>query len=413
MPACSPVNSPATTVNDSAWPQFFGADGTGVVRSSGNAPVRWSREANETSLRWRTELPGSGWSSPVVDQGIVFVSAAIESGEGQPRDLVVHKVDAETGRLLATFKVFKQADDRKFPIHGKNSHASATMVLDGQRLFAHFGYQGTALLTTDGEIVWENRDLVFPPVHGNGGSPIMVGDQLVFTCDGADEPYVASLESSSGKLRWKTTRPVDADRKFSFATPSAFEFEGQAQIIAPGSDCIMALDPADGRMLWSFESSGFSVVPKPMKVGELIIYCTGFMRPSLIAIRPGTEANGWVPSEAWRVDRNVPKTPTPILDGDAVVMVSDEGIVTRVRVEDGSVAYRKRLGGKFSASPIKVNELLYLTSEDGTTTVIRSGENFEEVTKNELDERTFATPAFAYGSLFIRTEQALYCIAGQ
>ena len=341
----------------SSWPQFYGPQGTGVAITAGDPPERWS--AGE-GVRWRTPIAGRGWSSPVTDGRMIYVTAAV-GNDDQPRNLVVHQFDFESGRLNATFDVFRQADDRDYPIHQKNSHASPTLVIDGDRLFVHFGYQGTAALTTDGKILWTNRDLTFPPVHGGGGSPILLNDQLVFTCDGAETPYVASLDAATGKLRWRCDRPVDADRKFSFATPAAFDFDDQNQIIAPGSDCVMGIDPATGQALWTFESSGFSVVPKPLKMDDRLLYCTGFMRPSLIALRVGSSSlrsssrsssKSWAATEVWRVDKNVPKTPTPIPDGDAVVMVSDEGIVSRIAIADGSTIYRERLGGKFSASPI-------------------------------------------------------------
>lgn len=396
----------AETLDGTSWTQFRGSLGNGLARSAAKPPTEWSAGGG---YRWRTPLEGEGWSSPVIDRGNAYVTAALKTAKDSFR-LVVHKLDFESGRLLKTFQVFRQGTDRTFPIHSKNSHASPTLIIDNDRLFVHFGYQGTACITTSGEIVWENRDLVFPPVHGNGGSPILFDRQLIFTCDGADEATVASLDRDSGEMLWRTPRPVDAERKFSFATPAAFQIDDQTQIIAPGSDCVVGLSPSDGRLLWTFESPGFSVVPKPMMSNGLLVYCTGFMRPSLIALKPGTAKNDWVASEQWRVERNVPKTPTPIVDEDGIVMISDEGILTRVNVEDGSINYRERLGGKFSASPIKVNDVIYLTNEEGTTTVVQAGSAFQTLAENRIGERTFATPAFAEDSLVLRSEKAMYRI---
>lgn len=389
------------------WPQFLGPDGTGVVVENRGVPITWSKDQ---SIRWATQLAGSGWSSPVHDGQHIYVTASLDEADRDVRTLVIHKVNLHDGTLVATYPVFDQASDRDYPIHSKNSHASPTLVLDGDELVAHFGYQGTALLTKAGETIWQNRELVFPPTHGNGGSPLLLQDQIVFTCDGGDAPSVASLDRSTGDVLWRSPRPVDSQMKFSFCTPAAFRIDGQVQILAPGSGCVSALDPRTGEPLWTFESSGFSVVPKPMRIGNRFVYCTGFMSPNLIAIEPGREGNDWQPREAWRVSRNVPKTPTPIVDGDGIVMVSDEGIVTRVSVDDGEVVYRKRLGGNFSASPIRVGENIFLTNEDGVTTVIRSGDAYDELGSNDLAERTFATMAVAGDDLIVRTESTLYRI---
>ncbi|MEM9827418.1 MAG: PQQ-binding-like beta-propeller repeat protein [Planctomycetota bacterium] len=394
--------------NGNGWPQFLGPEGTGVVDGNRGVPETWS---STKSIRWRTELPGSGWSSPVHDGTHVYLSAAIDGeSEDSAKRLVVQKLDLQSGALVATFPVFDQLDDRKYPIHSKNSHASPTLVIDGGQVIAHFGYQGTAALDFDGKKLWENRELTFPPMHGNGGSPLVLGDQIVFTCDGAQRPFVAALDRRDGRVRWRTDRPVDARMKFSFATPAAFRIDDKLQVIAPGSDCLCGLEPASGKLLWTFESPGFSVVPKAMRVGDTIVYCTGFMRPSLIAVDPGSAANGWQAREVWRVKRNVPKTPTPLLDGDGIVMVSDEGIVSRINAADGKVVYQKRLGGNFSASPIKVGTRIFLPAESGETTVIRSGNAYEKLATNDLGERTFATFAVVQDDLIVRTQQALYRI---
>ena len=234
-----------------------------------------------------TELEGQGWSSPVVAGERIYLTSAIArkedatSKKGKPQtpfDLSLVIVDATTGVRVKQTTLIEQAAGEFKKIHSKNTHASPTPIIQEDRVYCHFGFQGTVCTTREGDIVWVNRDLSFPPVHGNGGSPVIVGDLLVFTCDGAKEPYIAALNKQDGSLAWKCPRPVDAKKKFSFCTPTVIEVAGKTQIIAPGSDCVVAIDPADGTIIWHVDYDGYSTVPKPVYANGLLFVCSGFDR---------------------------------------------------------------------------------------------------------------------------------------
>lgn len=304
----------------------------------------------------------------------------------------------------------EQTGERPARIHRKNSHASPTPVIDGNRIYVHFGYQGTACLSLSGDVLWMNRDLYFKPTHGNGGSPVLAAGNLIFTCDGDSEPKIVALNAATGKLAWSTPRPVSAKKTFSFCTPSVIEVAGQLQVVAPGSDCVLALDPATGETIWDVRYEGYSVVPKPVYHRGLVFISTSFDNSKMLAIRPTGKGIVTETHVAWQLDRNVPKTPSMIAHDGLVYSISDDGIATCVEAESGELVYRKRIGGNYSASPLLAGDKLYFTSEEGVTTVVRAGQDFEEVGSNALEERTLASLAVLGDSILLRTATALYRI---
>lgn len=406
------------------WLQFLGNDGRGVAAES--APLRWSLDEN---LQWRTVLPGRGWSSPVIAGGRVYLTAAVpiesvrestdrdeSSGEAVENevsefDLCMLIVDLESGRLVKRVSVMVQNDERPSRMHGKNSHASPTPIVDGDRIFVHFGYQGTACLTLDGELLWVNRDLYFPPTHGNGGSPILIGGKLIFTCDGGKDPKVIALEAETGEVAWQVHREVEAKKTFSFCTPSVIKVGDRDLVVVPGSDVVQALDPATGEVVWYLHYTGYSVVPKPVSVAGLVVLSTGFDQATMLAIDPTGTGNVTDSKLVWEIDRNIPKTPSLIADQGLIYTISDDGIALCIDGASGDLLYRERIGGNYSSSPIIAGDYIYFTSETGKTTVVRTGVDFDVVAESDLEERTLATMAFSEGAILLRTDEALYRIS--
>lgn len=392
-----------------AWPRFRGPSGDGTATTGGVLPVQWDSQKN---ISWRRSLPGEGWSSPVVGEGTVYLSAAIPTDDGDATDfdLSLILVDAESGEIQRVSRLMRQDVDDAAEIHSKNSHASPTPILAGERVYVHFGYQGTACTSRNGELIWTQRELSFPPVHGNGGSPILVDDKLVFTCDGGDDPFIVALNAKDGSVAWRTPRPVDAARKFSFCTPTRITVNGKDQIVAPGSDCVVGLDPNSGDVIWEVRYDGYSVIPKPVFNGEYIFVATGFNRPKLMAIRPEGHGDVTESHVAWEFGRGVPKTPSVIVYEGMTFLVSDDGIATCLDATSGEVLGQQRLGGSYSASPLLVGDRLYFTSESGVTTVVKASPDLEKIAENDLGERTLASLAAADGAIFLRTAEALYRI---
>src|SRR4051812_24042357 len=179
------------------WPQFRGPTGDGHYVGP-PIPTEWGPDKN---VAWKTPLPGHGWSSPIVWKGRVYLTAAVE--QGGKHSLRALAVDAAAGKLLWDREVFVENGATAPKLHPKNSHASPTPAADDHLLYVHFGHLGTAALDFDGTVLWRNDTLKYDPVHGNGGSPIVVGDKLVFSCDGADVQFVVALDKATGQVAWK------------------------------------------------------------------------------------------------------------------------------------------------------------------------------------------------------------------
>ncbi|MFM7843768.1 MAG: PQQ-binding-like beta-propeller repeat protein [Planctomycetota bacterium] len=411
------------------WPDFRGPDGQGHASSKG-LPTKWSDAEN---VVWRQAVPGHGWSSPVVFGGRIFVTSAVPgmnppAAESAPAaekpnaenpaadaanrvlSLRALAFDAASGKPVWNVEVFVQSEAKAPKIHGKNSHASPTPVVHEGRLFVHFGHQGTACLDLDGKILWRNQDLAYAPVHGNGGTPALVDGKLVFSCDGAADPFIVALDQQTGRVVWKVNRTGDAPRKFSFSTPLVIDVAGQKQIISPGSNSVSALAPADGSEIWRVKYEGYSVIPRPVYGGGLVFIGTGYDTPSVLAIRPTGTGDVTETHVAWTIKKAAPHTPSLLLVGDELYMVSDRGVATCVEARTGKEIWQERIGGNYSASPLYADGKIYFPAEGGESTVVQAGREFVTVAKNTLPERTFASYAVTGQSLIIRTEGFLYRI---
>jgi len=389
------------------WNAFRGPRGDGHAAADG-LPIEWNAAKN---VVWKEPVPGQGWSSPVVDDGTVYITAAVPSGESSSdMSLRLLAFSESTGQLLDSYEVFQQRGADAPKIHKKNSHASPTPIIDAGRIYVHFGHQGTACLDTKGNVIWRNQSLGYKPVHGNGGSPILVDDLLVFSCDGGEDPFVVGLDAGTGEVRWKTERTSDATRKFSFTTPTLITVDGQRQIISPGSNVVTALDPADGQEIWRVRYDGYSVVPKPVFAHGLVFVCTGFNRPSLLAIRPDGQGDVTDTHVAWQVDRAVPHTASRLVIDDEIFMVSDGGVASCLDAKTGESHWSERVGGKYSASLLYSNGLVYLQDEEGKATIIKASKEFEVVTTNSLGERTLASYGVTGNALLMRSDKHLYRI---
>ena len=390
-----------------SWPTFRGPTADGHY--AGSLPVQWSDEEN---VIWKTPIPGEGWSSPVIGGDRIYLTAAIpvEDSADDDRSLSLVVVDANGGEVLSVTEVFRQSGADAPRIHSKNSHASPTAILEGPHVFVHFGHQGTACLTREGAVVWRNRDLKYKPVHGNGGTPLIVDDVLIFSCDGADDPFVVALDKATGRVRWKRDRQTDARRTFSFSTPTVLEVDGRKQVISPGSNTVDALDPASGEVIWKVRYDGYSVIPKPVFGHGLVFICSGYDRPKLLAVRPAGSGDITDSHVAWTRSRGIPHTPSLLLIGSHLYGVSDRGVASCVDAKTGAVHWEQRVDGKYSSSPIAADGKVYFLNEEGLATIVNDSESFQRVARNDIGERTLASFAAASGDLFIRGDKHLYRI---
>jgi outer membrane protein assembly factor BamB len=365
-------------------------------------PVQWSESLN---VRWKTPVPGRGWSSPVVADGRVWLTTAtVVNGQTSLRLL---SFDAESGKPALDLEVFRQR--RSELLNAKNSFASPTPVVEGDRVYVHFGTEGTAAVSTAGDIVWKARQQ-YDSQHGNGGSPVLHGDLLIFNCDGFDQAFVVALDKNTGKTRWRTWRPQPWSQAYS--TPLVIRVAGRDQVVSVGAFHALAYDPDSGKEIWRVSyPDGFSNVPRPVYGNNLVYITTGFQQPAVLAVRPDGKGDVTRTHVAWTLSRGAPLTPSPLLVGDDLYIVTDAGIASCVEARTGTIRWQHRVGGSVSASPVLADGKIYLLDEEGQTTVLKPGSTFEALAINRLDGATLASMAVAARSFFIRTGTHLYRIS--
>ena len=413
------------------WPQWRGPAGQGHAPEARGLPRRWSETEN---VVWKTPIEGKGWSSPVLADGRLWLTTAVESPLGDaekaerlatvenasslqvsgPVSLRAVCIDAATGKILHDVELFRPSQPD--PIHSLNSYASPSPVLDGERLYCHFGTNGTACVdAATGKVLWTHTLQRLKHENGAGGTPTVWNDRLIFDCDGSDVQYVVALDTATGEVAWKTERTGERNPepqlKKAYGSPIVTEIGGRAVLLSTGADWLYAYDPADGRERWKqpYGVLGFSIVPRPV-VGHGMAYVgTSFMQPELLAVRLPTEEGG-KPEIVWRAKKGIPNIPSPLLVGDDILVVSDKGVASVLDAHSGETSWSERIGGNFCASPLFADGTIWLSNREGETLLLAPGREFRLEGKNTLEGEIMATPVAVGKTLFIRTDKALYRI---
>ena len=420
----------STTPAADDWSQFRGPDGQGHSAVAG-LPLTWSETEN---VVWKTPVEGRGWSSPVVVGDEVWVTTALAelaTAEESKRKLeslpypvpspeVARSVtlkavclDRDTGRLVRCMTLFET--DELFQICAANSYASPTPVAEPGRLYCDFGSLGTACIdTTNGKILWK-RHLVVAHQVGPGSSPILCGEKLILVRDGCDVQYIAALDKNTGETIWKTDRPpIDTEfpyYKKAFSTPLVVEAAGRKQMIVPGARWLVSYDPDSGRSIWqAYTGKGFSNASCPVFGHGMVYVCTGFGESLLQAVLVDGQGDVSDTHIAWTGKKQVPKKSSPVLVGDELYTVSDNGITTCYDARMGAIHWSKRVLGNCSASPLFADGRVYFFDEDGKTTAIQPGKELKILAENQVDGCIMASPAIADRALFLRTDSHLYRI---
>jgi len=391
-----------------SWPQFRGPD-QGRSAAKG-LPLKWSETEH---VKWKTALPGQGWSSPVVAGSQIWMTAALDDG----KSLHALCCDFASGKLLINVEVFR--NEVVPPKHDRNSYASPTPILEGDRVYVDFGEMGIACLATkDGSKLWENRELKVDHQNGPGGSAVLFKDKLLVACDGADKQYGAALDRNTGQLAWKTMRSglanlygQPADHYKAYGTPVVFNIDGRPQSLTCAADRLYSYDPETGQELWCVDYKGFSNVPTPVFDGKQIYVCTGFPRPELWAIKTGgLQGNVTSTHVVWKQKTGAPDQPTPVVVGERLYMVSSAGVASCVNTTTGDIVWKERVGPDFAASPLFADGRIYFFDTFNKCKVVVHGDTFKVLWKNELADGCFATPAIVGKALIVRTKTALYRI---
>jgi len=405
------------------WPEFRGPWGNGLASAPGDStprglPLRWSETEN---VKWKTPIPHSGWSTPVVLGGQVWLTTATLDGH----DFFAICIDADTGKIVFNEKVF-HADAPEPLGNNVNCYASPSPAIEPGRVYVHFGSYGTACLdTATGKALWERQDLACRHFRGPGSSVILFEDLLILTFDGIDVQYLVALDKNTGKTVWKTDRstkwddlddqgkPVrEGDYRKAFSTPLVIDAGGGRQLISAGSKALFSYDPRTGKELWTVRHTAHTAVLCPVFGRGIVVFCTGLGKPELWGVRPGGRGDVTATRVAWKAEKGAPKTPSPIVVGDLLYAVNDEGVGMCLEVATGKEVWRERIGGSFIASPVYADGRLYVFNQQGRAMVLKAGRTFGILATSTLDAGCMASPAVAGKALFIRTKTHLYRIEG-
>ncbi|HEY1066923.1 MAG TPA: PQQ-binding-like beta-propeller repeat protein, partial [Pirellulales bacterium] len=331
------------------WPQFRGPHGDGRADDATGLPAEFGETKN---VVWKTAIDGRGHSSPVVADGLIWITTALETpldeAEKKKRlaglplsdqlelagdlTLEVLAVSEKSGEIVRRVKLFHVASPE--PIHSLNSYASPTCVLDDGKVYCCFGTFGVAALNAStGEVLWKNDSLHCDHQNGPGSSPVLWKDRLIVHFDGRDEQFIAAYNTADGSVAWKTNRSgkmeANIDFKKAYGTPSLVEENGRTIVVSPAADWVYAYDPQDGRELWKvpYGKLGFSTTPKPVGFRDLTFVCTSYMKSKLLAIRTDGPNVGEV---VWSSERQIPQKPSLLVVGDELYMVADSGVAACV-----------------------------------------------------------------------------------
>ncbi len=422
------------------WPQWRGPFFNGMAR--GDAPTTWSDTSN---IKWKTEIPGRGNSTPVIWGDRIFLTTAVAIGKpapaptpaettaagnqapgGQRRGgagggagpLVEHRfdllcLDRRTGKILWQ-RTAKAATPHEGYHRAYGSFASNSPVTDGKYVYASFGSRGIYAFDFNGKLIWEkdpNVQMKMRLAFGEGVAPMLVGNRLFLVFDHEAESFIIALDKRNGKELWRAAR----DERSSWSTPLAIDHGGRTEIVVSATNRVRSYDPETGKVLWESAGLGANAIPVPVHQNGLVYVMSGYRDPKMMAIKLGRQGD-LTGSDAivWSHTRGVPYTASPVLYENKLYVVTDSGMVSAFNATTGEPYYvQTRLPKAYNlkASPIGANGKLYLATEDGDVVVVKMGEKFEVIATNHLTDQIFiSTPVIAAGDLYLRGQNTLFCI---
>lgn len=443
-----------------SWPQFRGP-AFNPISANAHLADRWSKTEN---IEWTASVPGRGWSSPIVANGKIFLTAVITDGASKPpqtgteysnqyvaeltkqglsakeveakvveRDMelphevslhyVLYCLDLKSGALQwkREFHTGKPPGGR----HRKNSFASETPVTDGTAVYVYVGNLGLYAFDFKGKSLWKTT-LDSSPIYlefGTGASPVLKGNQVLITADAQKHQYIAAFDKRTGKQVWRTNRDIggpqgEMARRSGWTTPYVWANALRTEIVTIGPGTAISYD-GEGKELWRMSNMTQMPIPSPFAAGG-VLYLDAGRGGALYAIKPGASGDITLAKDVqsnefvlWTEPRGGTYMPTPVVYDGGAYTLTETGILTRVDTKSGKQSYRARLGvdaGFFTASPWAYNGKIFFLSEDGKTFVVRAGETFELLHTNALDEFAMSTPAIVGDRLLLRTESKLYSI---
>ena len=415
------------------WPQFRGPNALGVSDNP-DLPDKWGPTKN---VLWKRDIPGRGWSSPVVWGNRVFLTTAINEGKAKdPKKGLyfggnqykpsehIHQwkvicLNLGDGKIL--WEKLARKGKPQGTIHIKNSYATETPVTDGERVYAYFGNHGLYCYSIEGELLWDKQW----PAHktrwgwGLAASPILHEGKLYVVNDNDEQSYLVALDAKTGKELWRTKR----DEKSNWATPYLWENELRTEIITSGTQKVRSYD-LEGKLLYQFGGNSSITIATPYSKFGLLYVTSGYVgdrKKPIFAIRPGAKGDiSLRPDQdsskyvAWCQRRASPYNPSTIVYGNLLHVLLDRGIATCYEAKTGKQVHgpaRLPEGRAFTSSPWAYGGKIFYLNEYGVTYVLEAGREFKLLHTNKLleDDMCMATPALARDKLIIRTDARIYC----
>jgi outer membrane protein assembly factor BamB len=397
-PAVSLTTVPPCPGAERQWPRFRGPTGQGEAVGPSQPPVEWDKHGR--NILWRTKVPGRGNSSPIVWGDRIFLTSAGTKG-AERSVLCFGRAD---GKLL--WNRLPPARTPEPSVRDKNGYATSTPVTDGERVIAFLGSCGLVCFDFEGNLLWSYQELKLRTTHGTGSSPLLYQDLVILAQDQnqADSVFLA-LDKRSGKLVWRGER----SRAMTWSTPVIVHVGDHDELIMAGGETVKGYDPRTGREQWSLDGPTREVIPV-IVVGKDLIYSASGRNGPTISLRPGGTGDVTDSHLAWRTVRGGPHVPSPVLVNGRLYTANDTGVLTCLDAATGRLVYQERVNDRFSASPVSAGGLIYCAAESGVTYVIRAGDRFDVVARNDLGSPILASPAAVDGTLIVRTQDELICI---
>lgn len=404
---------------NSDWTTWRGPSNAGLAPDA-QPPLKWSGQQN---IKWKTKIPGYGYSTPIILKDRIYLLTAIETGpgaggpRGAPNPTVTHEwavvaLERATGKIA-----WQKTARRQVPHEGHhptNSFASSSPTTDGERLYVSFGSRGLYCYDLQGNLIWEKDlgDMKTRMGFGEGASPALAGDMLIMPWDQEENSFVVGLNKKTGEEVWRQSR----QERSSWSTPLIVEVGGRQQAIIPASRATRSYDAKTGEVIWEAAGLTGNVIPMPVIGHDMAYVMSGFQGYSIQAIKLSSKGDiSGTDNIAWHVRRSAPYVASPVLSGDRLYMgKSTDAFLSCLNAKTGEVHYQDQrlegLNGLYS-SPIAANGYLYVTGRNGTTLVLKDGPKYEVVSSNVLGEEVDASLVMLGKELFLRGHEHLYCIA--